>query len=115
MSAIEEIAAERTRQILSEGFSCKRDDYEHSRGQLAVAGAAYALNVCRETLDLRGGRFGRTVSVSLPGLIWPWSEDWWKPKDARRDLIRAGALIVAEIERLDRLSARVSPKDDGNG
>ena len=31
-----------------------------------------------------------------------WSKDWWKPKDKRRDLIRAAALIVAEIERLDR-------------
>ena len=31
-----------------------------------------------------------------------WDSEWWKPKDRRRDLIRAGALIVAEIERLDR-------------
>ena len=37
---------------------------------------------------------------------WPWSLDWWKPKDPRRDLVRAGALIVAEIERLDRQPAR---------
>jgi hypothetical protein len=34
--------------------------------------------------------------------LWPWHDDWWKPKDRRRDLIRAAALIVAEIERLDR-------------
>jgi hypothetical protein len=27
---------------------------------------------------------------------------WWKPKDRRRDLVRAAALIIAEIERLDR-------------
>ena len=30
---------------------------------------------------------------------WPWALNWWKPKDRRRDLIRAGALIVAELER----------------
>ena len=38
---------------------------------------------------------------------WPhtWDASWWKPKDRRRDLVRAGALIIAEIERLDRLDA----------
>jgi hypothetical protein len=33
---------------------------------------------------------------------WPWSQDWWKPTNPRRDLVKAGALIAAEIERLDR-------------
>lgn len=33
------------------------------------------------------------------------SRDWWKPKDRRRNLVKAGALIVAEIERLDRLAS----------
>lgn len=35
---------------------------------------------------------------------WPlsWAKSWLKPKDRRRDLIRAAALIIAEIERLDR-------------
>lgn len=37
---------------------------------------------------------------------WPWSREWWKPKNPRRDLVKAGALIVAEIERLDRLEAQ---------
>ena len=34
---------------------------------------------------------------------WPWSDKWWKPKDKIRDLVRAGALIAAEIDRLQRL------------
>ena len=34
--------------------------------------------------------------------LWPWAAEWWKPKDCRRNLVRAGALILAEIERLDR-------------
>jgi len=34
-------------------------------------------------------------------IVSAWAREWWKPKDRRRDLIRAAALIVAEIERLD--------------
>ena len=42
---------------------------------------------------------------------WPWHRQWWKPKNARRDLVRAAALIVAEIERLDRATvARMAEK-----
>jgi len=35
---------------------------------------------------------------------WPWDEEWWKPdNDAVRNLAKAGALIAAEIDRLQRL------------
>ena len=34
--------------------------------------------------------------------FWPWERDWWKPVDNRRDLVRAGALISAELDRMDR-------------
>ena len=37
-----------------------------------------------------------------PGPDWPWAPEWWKPSSYRRNLIKAGALIIAEIERLDR-------------
>lgn len=37
--------------------------------------------------------------------VWPWDESWWKPTNRRRDLVKAGALILAEIERLDRAEA----------
>jgi hypothetical protein len=37
--------------------------------------------------------------------------DWWKPKDpATRPGAAAGALIAAEIERLDRLDESVRPR-----
>jgi hypothetical protein len=81
---INEISAERNRQILVEGYTIGSDD-EDTEGQLALAAASYALHAA-----------GR---ADIP---WPWSMKYWKPKDPRRDLIRAGALIVAEIERLDR-------------
>lgn len=85
MSAIDDIAAERGRQMRVEGWSSSHDD-EHDDGSLGTAAACYALG-----LPKIAGR-----------VIWPWDFKWWKPKDRRRDLVRAGALIVAEIERLDR-------------
>ena len=43
--------------------------------------------------------------------LWPWAASWWKPKNRRRDLVRAAALIVAEIERIDRATvARMAEK-----
>ena len=91
-----EIYAERRRQLTQEGFTLEHDD-KHDRGELASAAAAYA----GETATLGSGAIGR-----VKHLCWPWEARWWKPRDRRRDLIRAAALIVAEIERLDRAAAR---------
>jgi len=94
MSAIEDIAAERQRQISGEGFGPARDNgYVHF--QLARAAAAYAW-FAGTADEWRANYHGAPP-------IWPWSLDWWKPRDRRHDLVRAAALIVAEIERLDRL------------
>lgn len=82
MSVITEIATERRRQVAVEGWNSTHDD-DHSDGALAKAAACYAV--------------GEKLSC------WPFDEEWWKPKDGRRNLIRAAALIVAEIERMDRL------------
>lgn len=89
-SVITEILAERRRQIEVEGWTPEHDD-SHPDDQLARAAICYAapqwLREFCEVNDI---------------IIWPWSSSWWKPKDRRRDLIRAAALIAAEIERLDR-------------
>lgn len=95
MSVIEEIAAERRRQMETEGWSVAHDD-EHVWGEMARAAAAYAMHAGWSQHPR-----GQAWHDAPPGL-WPWESHWWKPKDARRDLIRAAALIVAEIERLDR-------------
>lgn len=81
--AIVDVINERNRQVVVEGWTAKHDD-THTAGELALAGAVYAVG-----------------PALLP--FWPWDLDWWKPKDRRTDLVRAAALIVAEIERLDRL------------
>lgn len=83
MSAIDEIIAERKRQIDIELFDSAHDD-RHSGGELASAAACYAL--------------GRRTKW------WPWDQDWWKPSTRQRNLVKAAALMVAEIERLERLA-----------
>lgn len=110
--AVEDIAAERQRQVDAEGWSAERDD-EYTDRSLAHAAAAYALGFDLETRpevitdDVSGGRGDTPVwrhrEIRVPA-SWPtsWAAEWWKPSDARRDLVKAGALIVAEIERLDR-------------
>ena len=95
MKVIEEIAAERERQQSVEGWSIGHDD-EHDDGALARAAASYAFI---------GSFESRGATHATKPVYWPWDRAWWKPKDRRTDLIRAGALIVAEIERLDRVSA----------
>jgi hypothetical protein len=93
---VEDIAAERARQVSAEGWTPEHDD-EHDAGELASAAACYAVNAACQIHPYDGN--GAEVG-DLPW--WPWDKSWWKPRDARRDLVRAGALIAAEIDRLDR-------------
>lgn len=90
--AVRDVAAERRRQIELEGWTPEHDD-EHTHGELAQAAACYALNVQR--IPIRCG----------DSTLWPkgWGASWFRPKDRRRDLVRAAALLLAEIERLDRI------------
>lgn len=99
--ALSDIAAERRRQIEVEGWSEIHDD-SHRDGEMADAAACYAATKRAFKAEEFAGR-GYEVFTTYSDL-WPWAEGWWKPKDRRRDLVRAAALIVAEIERLDRIS-----------
>lgn len=111
MTGIELIAQERARQVAVEDWTPAHDD-EHCDGSLAAAAACYALPRPRmrtqtENEDRSGGRgetpVWRDVNYRVP-TPWPrsWHPSWWKPKDRVRDLVRAGALIAAEIDRLQR-------------
>lgn len=89
------IHAERRRQVEGEGWTLEHDD-EHTDGELARAGGCYALaEYCRKT------GWGDSAPPSFP---WP---DEYKPTpdDRIRELVEAGALIAAEIDRLLRLEA----------
>lgn len=91
-AAAADVLAERKRQIEHEGYDPSHDD-QHTDGSLAQAAAAYALNASRRVYDPRRGE-----------VFWPesWNRLHWNPKDRRRDLVRAAALIISEIERIDR-------------
>lgn len=106
LRAIQDIEHERRRQVTEEEWTPEHDD-QHDDGSMARAAACYAAHPFMPT----------RAWGTLP-TIWPWMPRWWKPKDRRRDLVRAGALIVAEIERLDReneRSERAAPEAISNG
>ncbi|HGK8963787.1 TPA: hypothetical protein ACRNDU_000974 [Pseudomonas aeruginosa] len=80
-----DVQAERRRQITAEGWTPEHDDL-YCAAELPRAAAAYILNGANDEAPA----------------IWPFSAKWWKPRDARSNYVRASALILAEIERLDR-------------
>lgn len=106
------ILAERMRQETGEGWDEAHDD-EHVNGELAMVAACYATPMATvsqdEAVDVSGGRGETPVwerqKFRVPKL-WPpaWHASWWKPKDRERDLVRAAALIMAELERLRRVN-----------
>lgn len=91
--AARDVLAERDRQMDIEGWTHEVDD-QYTHHEMPLAAACYAT----------GSRVG-----------WPWSKYWWKPGTDRRNLVKAGALILAEIERLDRAAMRskTSPGEAG--
>jgi hypothetical protein len=90
--AARDVLAERERQKTAEGWTPEHDD-KHGTGELGMADGCYAL-------------FANSPASPLPRTGWPWDYGWWKPAGRRRNLVKAGALILAEIERIDRLDAQ---------
>lgn len=85
--ALKDVEMERARQVGVEGWTLEHDD-THRHHEMAGAAACYAL----------GSK-----------LNWPatWDGRWWKPSpDRRRNLVKAAALLVAEIERIDRMGPK---------
>lgn len=107
-AALRDVATERERQKTAEGWTEAHDD-QHDPGELAAAATAYGLHASDVLSPVSQG--DGDYRMTLPPM-WPWDADWWKPSGsgtnqngARRDLVKAGALILAEIERLDRATA----------
>src|ERR1017187_425983 len=92
--AADDVLTERGRQQSVEGWTQSHDDL-HTTGDLAKAAACYAIAASWPDSNRRS-------EGALP-LGWPWEPEWFKPTTRRHDLVKAGALILAEIERLDRI------------
>ena len=87
MTGCELIAAERQRQIDKEGWD-EGHDANHRDGELARAAMCYADPCAAEEAQ------------GVPA-HWPWDSMWWKPsRNRERNLVKAGALIAAEIDRI---------------
>lgn len=100
-----EIARERERQMSVEGWTLEHDD-SHRDGAMALAAATYAARASSRPVLQMVEHGPVTVRVDVLKLLWPWSHGWWKSTTPRRNLVKAAALIVAEIERLDRAASR---------
>ena len=87
-----DLHAERQRQQSAEGWTTEHDD-DHSCGEMALAASSYAQYAHR-----------KPIAPAIP-FNWPWEPEWFKQQGPRRDLVKAGALILAEIERIDRAAA----------
>ena len=121
------IAQERERQISEEGWTPDHDD-KHGEGAMALAAACYASPV-----PLLRHAPNQPVNHLVFIEPWPWENKWDKrygygerrsnpgnylpPPDSFNDserldlLVKAGALIAAEIDRLLRL--RQAAEEDG--
>ena len=100
---ISEIMQERVRQIVAEHHLPAHDD-AHDMGELARAAASYALRAVRDQFPADRPLHG--VYAHRTALLWPFARAAATPKTPRRNLVIAAALLVAEIERLDRRAAQ---------
>lgn len=112
-----DVVAERERQKAVEGWTPEHDD-AHTDFSLAKAACIYGVGATldgpsRSVMD----EFGASGTPGWMKELWPWDIKWWKPTDRRRDLVKAAALIIAEIERLDRsalAAAQSTSREDGS-
>ena len=106
MSGAELITTERERQVSAEGWTSAHDD-EHVMGEMIGAALCYA----GRALEIVSND---EIEGSDIGLDWPWGIEWWKPSpDPIRNLQKAGALIAAEIDRLQRERILDAGKGEG--
>lgn len=100
-TGIELIAEERARQISQEGWTTEHDD-QYKHGELAAAGAVYA----DASISLMHGVAPAELKEQILHFgcetPWPWDPAWLKLDTSMRALVKAGALIAAQIDQLQR-------------
>lgn len=108
VAVLTDICKERVRQMEEEGYTPEHDD-AHDRGELtlaAISHAGRALELMTEKIDESRRLAGEALAE-----CWPFAGFVGRVKPPRRYLVIAAALIVAEIERLDRAAAENAHRD----
>lgn len=105
---LREIGNERMQQKHKHGFDTAHDD-AHDNFELPRAASVYALYASLPALDRDfAAKYGPGLYGSQE--VWPWDRADLKLTTRRHELIKAAALIVAEIERLDRAQVKGAAK-----
>lgn len=94
-----DVQAERRRQVEAEGWTPEHDD-EHACDEIAAFACFYAMPPAARDWDTSSTGYGDTLGEAI-------LPEGWEPKtgDRRREMVKACALTLAEIERLDRAAA----------
>ena len=103
--AARDVLTERRRQVTAKGWDHDHDDAQRN-DEIAAFAAVYAMPEGARDWPAKETGFGRTFAEALIPFCW-------KPKfgDRRRDLVKATALLIAEIERIDRAAIATSEKE----
>lgn len=97
-----QIREERVRQMQVEGWTKEHDD-EHKLGELSAAAFCYTLAAHAQVEELGVSLDDMFKDFTTKDDLWPWEPQWLKlSPDPIRNLVKAGALIAAEIDRLQR-------------
>ena len=112
---VELIHFERVRQLEEEGYAPEHDHRHHRGEQLALAAACYAMPAHFREHDSWWNRSktpNQWTHFRMPRW-WPFGERFWKPTpdDRIRELVKAGALIAAEIDRLHQVKAQIEAEE----
>lgn len=102
--AINDVLAERERQKNIKGYSTDHDD-AYEQNELVRAASGYVDHVVGRSWVFEDFGPEAYQDDDAPE-FWPWADGFWNPKSPREDLVRATAILIAEIERLDRKEAK---------
>lgn len=107
-----DVVSERISQEVENHYSEESDDHQNQL-QLLIAAVSYCLYPPDNDLERNAMTtffYPATESTGdikrVSEQLWPWDSNTFKPRDRRNNLVRAAALIMAEIDRMDRLSEK---------
>lgn len=97
--ALQAVIAERRRQQSDEGWTPEHDD-GHVNDEIAAMAAYYAMPVGARDWPASETGYGATFGEAI-------RPEGWQAKESDRwdELVKAGALVLAELERLERADA----------